>query len=260
MTFWTTFHQPNLRTRGRTPKGGSSTNLIFYCCQQAGIFLARWQEAVSLLLYSNMVVLLLLWNVWMFQMLPIQHDNNLCPHNNHSGEHVVHETIDPSLPYDQQEAIRITGEELTSIKISEDPDFINLAVYAMEFEANILANDRRIRDKQHLADAVSETGESRISSFQNAFYEPRDPAFPARAVFAMKQYKVGYPIFLPQGLNFHSQDGQHVLHRDSDPASIRHRIDFCSKIISCLLTRRVSRSEMQKLSRRPNRPPLLWGA
>ena len=61
--------------------------------------------------------------------------------DNHRGEHVVHETLDPSLPIDQQQAIRAAGEELTNPKNSLDADFLS-----MEYEANLLAADSEARD------------------------------------------------------------------------------------------------------------------
>ena len=79
--------------------------------------------------------------------------------------------------------------------------------------------------------AVTEKGESSISTLENQFYVPKNPAFPNKREFAMNQHRLGYPDVLPESLNFRNKDNPIALRHDSDPASIRHHVDFCSQMI-----------------------------
>ena len=124
----------------------------------------------------------------------LQQPDKLCPHDNHRGEHVAHETLDPSLSLEQQEAIRAAGEELPNIKNSLSDDFLTLAAWVMEFEANLLAADQGINEKAHLAEAIGEKGESYLSALENEFYHPKNPEFPDRVEFSVKQHRLGYPL------------------------------------------------------------------
>ena len=79
--------------------------------------------------------------------------------------------------------------------------------------------------------AVAEKGESSISTLENQFYVPKNPEFPEKREFAINQHRLGYPYVLPESLNFRDKDNPIALRRDSDPASIRHHVDFCSQMI-----------------------------
>ena len=75
----------------------------------------------------------------------------LCPHDNHRGEHVVHETLDPIVYLLNNNKLFVPQVKSSLIpKNSSDADFIGSAIWVMEYEAKLLTADSETRDKSHL--------------------------------------------------------------------------------------------------------------
>ena len=171
----------------------------------------------------------------------LQQPQHLCPHDDYRGEAVVQETEDPSLPYEEQMALK-ADDAFYHITSSTDPK-------VMQVERNHIINDDKNHRKNHLRGYVADNGESRLALEENKFFVSSKPPFPTRDEFSTAQYELGYPTVLPKSLDTKDPDNQYVLVKQSDPNSLKHHIDFCSEILMPSDLRGVKQREARVVDR-----------